>query len=149
MSQKNFSYVQYPSQYRRIEPSYPIFPPVTTRPKKMNYSVVTPSSIFPTPPPPPRTPQQRISTAGLYQNRLRSPRPLSCIAGIGSNQLSSATVRMSTPPAVPGYVPPIPAPLQVSKIYPVYVLAFSLIQARFERDYMSLEEVGRRGSVYL
>jgi hypothetical protein len=111
--------VDYPSQYRKVEqPSaFQLTNSIlNTPPKQTYYPVVTPSTTFHTPPPPhhPTRP-----TAGLYQTRLRNPRPLSCMPGIGLDYIPKA--RLSSPPVVPlmdgrGYVPHIPAPLQVARI---------------------------------
>jgi len=146
--------VTYPSQYRKVDHTRSIFPPITTAqtrsPKQPYYPVVTPSSTFQ---PKPYTQHPTPQTAGLYQTRLRNPRPVSCMAGVGLDYLPKAG--LSNPPVVPptggrGYMPHIPPPLQ----------------ARFERDYMSIAEVEqsdnpdirrgesfkqgeRRGSVYI
>merc|ERR1719481_2362485 len=118
--------VAYPSQYRRVEHTN-MFP--NSARTSSNYPVVTPSTTF-------HTPTLAVNhsrpTAGLYQTRLRNPRPLSCMPGIGLDYLPKA--RLSSPPVAPpmdvrGYVPNIPPPLQ----------------ARFERDYMSIAEVEQDG----
>ena len=109
--------VTYPSQYRKVDHTRSIFPPITTAqtrsPKQPYYPVVTPSSTFQ---PKPYTHHPTPQTAGLYQTRLRNPRPVSCMAGIGLDYLPKAG--LSNPPVVPptggrGYVPHIPSPLQV------------------------------------
>ena len=79
--------VDYPSQYRKVEQPKAFHLTnsiLNTPPKQTYYPVVTPSTTFHTPPPPhhPIRP-----TAGLYQTRLRNPRPLSCMPCIGMDYI--------------------------------------------------------------
>jgi len=99
-----------------------------------SYPVVTPSAAatsFAGPRPTPVTliPHANYSsycTAGLYQSRLRSPRPLSCIAGIAD--LNAANSR------------PVELPKAKLSITSISIPN----QAKFERDYMSIAEVSEQ-----